>query len=229
MALYFDGSSYIEANSFCAYMVNVDFTLAFWFKWKSSPVNYPILIALNTAATGNRLLIMIYSNDAGKFGIFDVAAHKGTADLQDSLWHHAAVTYNDTTQKMIGYIDGEVEIAEFSSAVAPSSSDLFSFGQEWDKEEWDEGATPSDLFNGDMCSAGVWSACLTPTQVAQLADGESPAAVQSANLRGYLTMIDGVTEYVSGLSVTNHGTTISAHPPRMYAPRRRKLLLENAL
>jgi hypothetical protein len=163
----FDGNGdYVKADSICSYLVNSDFTISGWFKWKTSPGNYPTISAISQGAVGNygnRLTIVLYDNDGGKLGIYDGSAHKGTTDYRDRIWHHFAVTHYDSANKMIGYIDSFIEIAEFSDNVTPLSTDLFSIGQ-----EWDPGPVTSDFWNGQIDNVMIYNRALSAEEIQQL-------------------------------------------------------------
>lgn len=79
------------------------------------------------------------------------------------------------------------------------------------------------FLNGDMAEWGFWERALSDTEIDQLYDGGSVAAVAlapsylSTNLSWYLPMHSGdYTEKINGLTVTNNGTTGATHPVVRY-------------
>jgi hypothetical protein len=86
------------------------------------------------------------------------------------------------------------------------------------------------FFNGKLAELAIYQSGISDAQLAQLADGESPEAI-GVSPAAYIRMLgDDYAEKIVPITMTNQGSSDSAHPPRMYAPRRRKLLLmENAL
>jgi hypothetical protein len=78
-------------------------------------------------------------------------------------------------------------------------------------------ATPSMGFfwDGDLAEIGVWNVVLTPTEVAQLAAGKSPALVQPGALVAYYKLLGTSSpepDEKGGTALTVTGATFATHP-----------------
>ena len=116
-----------------------------------------------------------------------------------NTWYHIAVVYNGTDVRI--YLDGVLEDTETATPQEQVAYNvhLLHFG----------GA--SLYWNGDIAEAAVWNTNLSSTDVANLADGDSPVTIQYANLVFYAPLINDVS--AKNFTFTVSGTTTSAHPP----------------
>lgn len=71
------------------------------------------------------------------------------------------------------------------------------------------------FFNGLMAEWAKWDRALSDAEIAALAKFYAPSFFQNG-LRWYCPMIRDYVELKSGLTVTNNGTIIGAHPPVIY-------------
>jgi hypothetical protein len=70
------------------------------------------------------------------------------------------------------------------------------------------------FFSGNMAGFAIWSRALTAAEMTSLANGWSPNCYANGRTF-YMPMIVDYQELQTGIAVTNHGSTSSAHP-RLY-------------
>ena len=200
---------------------NGDWSIAGWIKPAALPLgspeffycagNYgvPSFLSIHIGTASNTITVLAFSDDFA----FKYLNH-ADAEVTEGTWHHILVR-NDGDDFQL-YTDG-VQRANNNTAWGSINPYLpLLFGNNSQLLE-------QSFFNGDLAEWAKWDSALTVPQIAQLVDGESPLAVGSP--AWYIPMQgDDYAGKVVPLSVTNSGTTDSAHPPQMYAPRRRKLM-----
>ena len=74
---------------------------------------------------------------------------------------------------------------------------------------------PTDkYFRGSLAEWAKWDAELSTEQITALANGVRPPEV-GTRPAWYMPMLAGLEEEIAGLTVTNNGTTVSEHPPKI--------------
>ena len=69
-------------------------------------------------------------------------------------------------------------------------------------------------WDGGMAEWAKWDVDLTTEQITALANGVRPPEV-GTRPAWYVPMLGGLEEEIAGLAVTNNGTTVSEHPPKI--------------
>jgi PKD repeat protein len=140
-------------------------SIAFWVR-ASADTGNRTLVAVNTAAKGNVMLLSLRDDDV--FEVYDAGSPAGwegdnTFVVADGNWHHLAYTSNGTTGRL--YVDG-VEKATHIPDYTFSSDDLWSLGQEWDS------GGPGDFLDGILDDVRVYNQVLSADAIQTLADGD---------------------------------------------------------
>jgi hypothetical protein len=163
------------------------------------------------SVSGNANKLYFYAADGG----YNVGFVSDTAPGQNRNWQHICVVRSGTTYTQ--YVNGTANGSSSSANLGEISqnADVY-FGSRYD-------LSSVRFFQGSMAEWAKYDFALSAPQIAALVDGECPKVYGPA---WYIPMLGGLTEEIGGLTVTNQGSTDAAHPDRMYAQRRRKLLLE---
>jgi len=159
--LRFDGEDdYVNLNSLSTLMDTLDvFTIDFWVKFDSNEnTDYGVFFSSNSASNENIFLIrvgnggfdpvngsaVVYINDSGNNYI------SGTSNIGDNECHHIAFSYFNNVCSL--YVDGILE-ASANHTIQFSSTDQFSFGQEYDGGFNSE----SNFYNGSLDEFRIWN------------------------------------------------------------------------
>ena len=70
---------------------------------------------------------------------------------------------------------------------------------------------------GSIAEVGVWSAILTDSEIASLADGMTCDKVRPQSLVFYAPLVRDLVDVKGGLTITNNNTATVANHPRVYA------------
>lgn len=136
----------------------------------------------------------------------------GTTPHTQNAWNHLAVTWNDTTNDTIHYLNG-VNVGSNLTTLVTATTDL----------AWAIGNREATLgnanFAGRIAHLAIWTAELTPADVTILNSGAAPTLVQLASLQHYWTL-NGLEAEVGGFTLTNEGdnaTLDTADNPAVYS------------
>jgi len=227
MARYCNGSTtYLTLADDAALSLTPPYTLAMWLKISQvANTGYPKILSWNASlatpslnmymagnATANpdRLIVRLEGADGDYVKMDDIYNIGENAD-----WQHILITVSAEGVVNV-YVDGDLKGTETNASLGTINyAGPLYIGQY---------ATPVEAsnFHGDMAELAKWDAVLTSGELAQLVDGENPEAIQNANLAWCVHMLEGYSESIEGITVTNNGTTDSDHPDQMYAPGKRR-------
>ena len=199
---------------------NGDWSLGGWFKitnnagiyqqwffnWNaySRPYLYAFVFEASAASGANEIKIGVH--DGTNYTLLTGTSTPGTS----TAWQHLLLVRSGNT--ITQYIDGAADGSSNTSVVAVDAGvDLHMGGRGVGETNYN--------FLGELAKWAKWDTALSASERAQLVDGEDPMAIQSANLAWHL---DGLTEQIEGIAVTNNGSTASDDPSIMNAPRRRR-------
>ncbi|TVR14292.1 MAG: LamG domain-containing protein [Balneolaceae bacterium] len=119
-----------------------------------------------------------------------------TTDLRDNAWHHVAIVRDKENNRILGYIDGNLEFEHASAGTDINFTTTHKLGA-------DNRATGTPYFHGEMDEIRIWSVARTQEQIRenllkQLAGDET-------GLIAYYRMTDG-----SGTTLTDNSTNAPA-------------------
>ena len=130
-----------------------------------------------------------------------------TGNVAASGWRHLAIRRTAAS-----------EIAILVDGVVLGTSSNASYGAVNHNSSWFFGVTEivrtDKYWRGGMAEWAKWNAELTTEQIAALAAGVRPTEI-GTRPAWYMPMLGGLEEEIAGLAVTNSGTTIAEHPPKI--------------
>lgn len=181
MSFVFDGVNDGMQNTGTPPVVNYGasgFTMACWYKRADTSASARTLMHLGQAATINNGFSLV----VGSGGDVTARARDGTTSsnatttttANDTNWHHAAAVYTSATSRA-AYIDGANKGTNTASR-SPTDATIFRLG-----------IFPDDTgdMNGNIAHAAKWNIALSDSEIASLAAGANPLAVQNAHLVWY--------------------------------------------
>ncbi len=221
MARYFDGTNdYFTLADDAALTLGDDvddsgpFSFSFWVRFGTmADTDYHDIMSWRTAASRPKAGFFTYGdNHATNAGVIELdfgsadttISNKFTTAITDSQWHHVAVIFDGTD--CTAYLDNVLQFTK--NAPTLDTLDIpaaCSFGRYYDD---------STHWAGDMAEWAKWDVALSTEQIAALADGVRPPEV-GTRPAWYMPMLAGLDEEIAGLMVTNNGSTVSEHPPRI--------------
>lgn len=176
-------------------------TVAAWAKTNSLVTEQGIATKWGAAGANQQYELELSNTGKITFGV--VAAGPvgtvvtGATTVTQGAWFHACgrQTANDVFVYLNGVQDG-TNVNQRS--IQNTATDLLI------------GKFPSGLaFNGLLAEVAIWNLDLTPAEIAQLAAGTNPSAIQAANLKGYWPLCGIASpepDLASGNSATISGT-----------------------
>lgn len=129
-------------------------------------------------------------------------------------WHHLAGVCSSWSSRSV-FLDGGGKASGTASLASFSIVDLH-IGQ-------DIRSNVGSYADGKIADVAVWDVALSDAEIQALAAGASPLLIRPASLVFYLPMRkgDSLTDWASGITMTNNGTTESVdHPPVWYPSKK---------
>jgi len=157
----------------------------------------------DTPDHGNKLSIYIRDSESNSY-IFNTTSKPGT---NHDVWQHATLVDDLGTLRI--YINGvESDTKTGYSSDVDSGATLY-LGRRSSSETLH--------FNGDMAELAKWDVALSTEQITALSNGVRPTEVGSRPA-WYLPMLGSLSEEIEDITITNSGTTIAEHPPKIVFP-----------
>ena len=145
--LEFNGMSYINLNSIVKDITNQGHSLFAWIK-TSNPSGDERIFSVNDRLGDNRFLFGIYN---GIINIYtDNNYYSGLTNISDNQWHFIGYTWNNQTQQLKFFVDGNIELA-YTLDLNIASTDRISLGQEFDAYQC------SNYYNGYLSELSIWN------------------------------------------------------------------------
>jgi hypothetical protein len=181
-AAYFDGFSFLSYSSTPAAILNAftgDFSLSFWINTTETNLDGggeayagDGIVAADVPGQANDLVpAAIDGNEIG----FNTGSRYGddtinsTVNISDGNYHHVVITRTEATGVKDIYIDGALNVSEYSTMNPLSDPRLIAIGCAIDASQTDPGsASISEFFHGTLDDLQIYAGVLSPDQVAQL-------------------------------------------------------------
>ena len=167
-AMSFDGASgqaTLGMNGMSGFLTGATpFSVACWVKLQVSPVGNQSIWSINDSGPTNYMALQCRPGLAliGMTGVTGLFIAQPATMPTDGLWHHWCYTSNNSSGGLF-YLDGVLATADPIQEAPPSAGVPF---QSFLANDFN-----SDIFNGSLDDAAVYSGILTPTEVATLAAG----------------------------------------------------------
>lgn len=202
-----------------AVLTAVPFTMACWFKLTTLAPAAQTLISIDAGDNVNRFMMDVTS--AGRVRAHVTAANQSnaassavssTADVGN--WHHACAVQATATSRD-AYLNGGNKGSNTTSRT-PIGLDTTLIGL--------FSGPGNPVTDGDIAEAAIWNVALSDAEVALLATGIGPYAVQRANLVAYWPLLGQASpepDKAGSFSMTLTGTPPqAAHPFIFYGKNR---------
>lgn len=128
--------------------------------------------------------------------------------ITDAAWHHVAVVFDGMNLR--AWLDGVLQTSQ------PSKPTLDTINVATDLTLGKRTAA-SNYFIGDLAEMAKWDVELSAEQRTALVNGVRPPEIGDRPA-WYLPLLAGLEEEVAGIAVTNSGTTVAEHPPKIICP-----------
>jgi len=176
-----DGTNdYVNLADAASEVSGVTGSISFWFKSPNTG-GYPFEIKVDT----NNFIVAYYAYDVMNTqrrcaGSNNSATAFSDGSGDDGNWHHLALTWSETADRLISYADGSAETTttgiETSFAGTPS---IFTIGKH--SGHWSGG-----YMSGNINDVSVWSSALSAGEVAAIYNSGTPTDLSSEDdLVGY--------------------------------------------
>ena len=142
----------------------------FWIKSNDKSVEHEIFhkandIVIRTRATG-KFTVYIY-------GAADGAYWDGATDILDGVWHHVGFTYNNVSENVTYYFDGNIDLIRTGKNGTIGTSSVATLGS-WSAAN----------FNGTMDEVSVWNKELSSEQVLAMYENKTDTIVSQETNSG---------------------------------------------
>jgi len=197
-----DGDNVIIPHNTNLNLISTDFSISHWVKFSTNSVAYSGTIFKRTPGSNSDGYRMYIDATTGRL-IFDIANNQYIATSGDSLidnkWHYLTVTFLDSDNSLILYVDGNV-VGTFAgnSELVASTSDLYI------------GDIPEVGVNdtmGNIAEVSIWNKSLTQTEIKHLMLS-SPQSGEDG-LMGYWPLSNGSGDIAYDRSGQNNNGTIT--------------------
>lgn len=150
----FDGSNYIEANSYTGVLGNSNRTIEAWIKTTTGGA---AIASWGTNSTGEKWLFRL--NGSGNLRVEVSGGFRvGTSVINDGQWHHvAAVLDGNNVTNVDLYVDGQLETVSASQAMAINTTGGTNF-------QITKGHH-NNYLNGNISEVRLWSKALTAAEI----------------------------------------------------------------
>lgn len=186
-------------------------TLAVWFK--AASLHTAALLSINNGNTTNR-----FSIGCGSTGSVNVSTNAAqgvsAGPWAVDTWNHCCGVITASNSRAV-FLNGAGKATETTSAT-PSGLNRTAIGV--------HGTSTQNPFAGEMREAAVWSVALSDDEVAQLARGIGPYAIQPANLVCYWPILGAASpevDKVAGLDLSLAGSPPQADHGFMFYGKNR--------
>jgi len=198
MSLSLNGSSqYLALGAQLIAYPMYPFTMAVWIK----PVDHLNIYAVTShEGSGDSHILQargITNNcAAGSYASAWGIAYT-TTDYTDGTWQHLCGVFTGAASRAC-FLDGGSKGTDTTSQT-PVNGNEFLVGIRTI-------GSPTQHFYGKMAHVAVWNVALSDSEVAQLAAGANPTAIQAANLVAYYPLVDSGVDFQGGTSLTEYGS-----------------------
>lgn len=208
MARTFNGTT-DTINQLVAPITGFPFTFSAWFKKTSFPVNWSVILELDTNGA-NQALTTMYMNSAANLLLLSVdaggvAAQAIKGSYTTGTWFHAGGRFLNSANR-IPYLNANPGPGDFANIPFSSYTRLVI----------NRIASGNDNTSGSICEIGIWDATLSDEEFTILAKGLCPRLIRPHNLKAYVPLIREIQNINSNVTMNITGTTVSDHPRIFY-------------
>lgn len=189
----------------------VPLTIACWANLPNVTTRYALMSVSDSGGDNNYFRLEAAGDVAGDpIRVSTVNTSTVTAATSTSFtastWFHACGVFAGVASRAV-YLNGG-GVGTNSSSLTPTSIDRIGIGVL-------AKSTLANHISGSIAECAIWNIDLTAAEAASLAAGFSPRLIRPANLVFYAPLVRNITDVRGGITITNTGMTVSAHP-RMY-------------
>lgn len=232
--------NFVRASSHYITLPNPTFagataTLSLWFRPASTPTaaTFQVLWLSGRASGGSddRNIMLDYRN-AGFTGLnwnwVDAAGtgyieYKYTRTFTNGTWYHLLCTRDTTTNPDTAalYEDG---VSQSLSLTGSNNSDPYTTATSAQCELGRYGidGASTHFLDGDLAEVGLWDVVLNAGEIEALSKGFQPSLIRPQSLLHYAPLTDAIDRMMGAATVSS--ATLTNHPPKIIAPRRRRFI-----
>jgi len=193
MALNLNGSTqYLYSGSWNPHSQAYPFTFAGWFYTTDMAQNSALMCLDNNTGGSYINLAQFFGsgtspNDPVRALTYQTswASAATTTGATTGTWHHFAAVWAATNDRRV-YIDGSSKGTDSTTKTFGAQTTQLGIGARYANAA---GAAADLLFGGKLAHCAAWTSALSDANVASLAGGSYPTAVDSGNLEDYWDLI----------------------------------------
>lgn len=219
MSYDFDGSGSANLNV-ATPITALPFTMMAWFKVDNTTSGHTLVCLGN--ATDSEIMRLGASGDVASDPVMFRATNSGGSNANittstgftASTWRHACAVATSTNTVRHVYLDGAGKVSSSSNIRDITAATRIAIGA-----QYQAGVYGADT-EGKIAHVALWNIALSDAEVASLAGGANPLAVQAANLVAYWPLTADLVDVVGAVTLTNGGgvTFDGADNPTVDAP-----------
>ncbi len=155
------------------------------------------------------LAVAIGSDSAGLSSGYSGFTYN-TTPLTTNTWYHVALTWDSSTNSVIGYLNG-VQVFNTTNLNWPTN-----FTDTWFGVGFSSASSADRYWNGQIAGVSFWNTELTQAQVQDSMN--HPLTGTETGLTGYWPLDDGTGSVAADLSPYHHNGTLEGSPTWMTVP-----------
>jgi glycerophosphoryl diester phosphodiesterase len=186
----FNGMDYINANNVIKEIHNSSHSFFSWIK-TTNPTQDERIFAINDRFGNNNFLLGVYN---GTLDLYTNGNYFSTSiNIADNDWHHVGYSWNQLTQELKLFVDGQEELNS-NLDLTIESTDRASIGQEFDQYQC------SNYFYGHLSNISIWKNIINPSSIMY------QTIIPDSNLICYFRSINTCESFIQDYSIyENHG------------------------
>jgi len=149
-----------------------DFTLSFWTKGGGG--NYKTIVGSSSGTEGGILFAIVQAGQKIQYNDASSGWTALTGSVTDGNWHHIVLTYNSSSNTLLGYQNGSLHTTKTGVDVSSRSTNAHSFTQIGRR-------TTTGYYNATLDEIAVFSSVLTSSDVSTIYGTGVPTSLASLN------------------------------------------------
>lgn len=173
-----------------------DFSLSFW--CVSGGGNYKCIVGSSNTSQGG--ILTVITQQSGFISYYDgtTAWTPLSSSIADGLWHHIVITYNSSTNTLLGYTDGTLSVTKTSvNPIATTNAHSFDRIGSY---------AGGQIYNEKIDEIAVWDSILDATQVSDIYGTGVPNDLSGLSPVHWWRMGEAATYAGSAWTLTDQGS-----------------------
>ena len=149
-----------------------DFTLSFWTKGGGG--NYKTIVGSNSSTQGGILYAIVQAGGSIRYNDTSSGWTSLTGNVTGGNWHHIVLTYDSSSNTLLGYQNGSLHTTKTGVDVSSKSTDSHSFNQIGRR-------ITTGYYNATLDEISVFSSVLSASDVSTIYGTGVPTSLASLN------------------------------------------------